>query len=198
RGIAEGLVFANGSLAHMTRKKESSSAIAHRGKRPRQKTVAEPMVRRLCAGGRRIRTIGSALDRQRFRGFVRVGTDLPAHRSSAVADLGVPIDVSGGGPRSRHSPPGSGVVTAWPGCRRWERIAERAAGRISKAAMPATGGGETNAIFAAEARGKILPRSLFQQRDHDQRGVNATPPGSHPAGSVLLPTGRVADRSAAR
>jgi len=29
-----------------------------------------------------IRTFSSALDRRRFRGFVRVGTDLPAHRSS--------------------------------------------------------------------------------------------------------------------
>ena len=37
---------------------------------------------RLFAGAEWIRTFSSALDRRRFRGFVRVGTDLPAHRSS--------------------------------------------------------------------------------------------------------------------
>ena len=42
------------------------------------------MVRRLSAGAEWIRTFSSALerDRQRFRGFVRVGADLPPHRSS--------------------------------------------------------------------------------------------------------------------
>jgi hypothetical protein len=32
-------------------------------------------------GGERIRIFSSALDRRRFHGFVRVGTDLPAHRT---------------------------------------------------------------------------------------------------------------------
>jgi len=47
-------------------------------------------------------------DRQRFRGFVRVG---PIYRRTGhltSAGLGIPIELSGGGPRSRHSPPGSG------------------------------------------------------------------------------------------
>jgi hypothetical protein len=42
----------------------------------------ELKVCRLPAGGKWIRTFSSALGRQRFRAFVRVGTDLPAHRSS--------------------------------------------------------------------------------------------------------------------
>jgi hypothetical protein len=41
-----------------------------------------PLVRRLSPGGERIRIFSSALDRRRFWGFVRVGADLPAHRSS--------------------------------------------------------------------------------------------------------------------
>ena len=40
-----------------------------------------------------------------------------------------------------------------------------------------------------------MPRSLDEQRDHDQSGVNATPPRSHPAGSMPPPAGRDADRS---
>ena len=36
----------------------------------------------LAAGGEWIRTFRSAVDEQQFRGFVRVGADLPAHRSS--------------------------------------------------------------------------------------------------------------------
>jgi len=42
----------------------------------------------------------------------------------AVAGLGTPIELSGGGRRSRHSPPGSGSVTPSPRCRRCKRIAE--------------------------------------------------------------------------
>src|SRR6516164_3703617 len=37
---------------------------------------------RLATGAKWIRILSSALDRRRFCGFVRVGTDLPAHRSS--------------------------------------------------------------------------------------------------------------------
>src|SRR6516225_8904429 len=37
---------------------------------------------RLATGAKWIRIFSSALDRRRFCGFVRVGTDLPAHRSS--------------------------------------------------------------------------------------------------------------------
>jgi len=62
----------------------------------------------LSAGAEWIRTFSSALDRQRFRGFVRVG---PIYRRTGhltSAGLGIPIELSGGGPRSRHSPPGSG------------------------------------------------------------------------------------------
>ena len=40
-----------------------------------------------------------------------------------------------------------------------------------------------------------MPRSLDEQRDYDQSGVNATPPRSHPAGSMPPPAGRDADRS---
>ena len=42
----------------------------------------------------------------------------------AVAGLRTPIELSGGGPRSGHSPPGSGGVTPPPHCRRCKRIAE--------------------------------------------------------------------------
>src|SRR6516164_2996105 len=41
-----------------------------------------------------------------------------------VAGLGMPIELSGGGPRSRHSPLGSGGVTPRPRCPRCKRIAE--------------------------------------------------------------------------
>jgi len=44
--------------------------------------AAEPMVRRLTAGGGWIRTFSSALGRRGVRQFVRVGADLLAHRSS--------------------------------------------------------------------------------------------------------------------
>jgi len=48
------------SRSHTDGSSFESIARQYRGKTPRQKTVAEPMVRRLCAGGRRIRTFGSA------------------------------------------------------------------------------------------------------------------------------------------
>jgi hypothetical protein len=63
-----------------------------------------------------------ALDRQRIRSSWGRSTGAPVIR--AVAGLGIPIDLSGGGPRSRHSPPGSGGVTPGLRCRRCERIAE--------------------------------------------------------------------------
>jgi alkanesulfonate monooxygenase SsuD/methylene tetrahydromethanopterin reductase-like flavin-dependent oxidoreductase (luciferase family) len=46
------------SRSHTDGSTFESIARQYRGKTPRQKTVAEPMVRRLCAGGRRIRTLG--------------------------------------------------------------------------------------------------------------------------------------------
>src|SRR6516225_11799654 len=42
----------------------------------------------------------------------------------AVAALGEPVELSGGGPRNGHSPTGSGGVTPRPRYRRCERIAE--------------------------------------------------------------------------
>src|SRR5208282_4708949 len=59
-----------------------------------------------------IRTFSSALDTQRFRWFRPSwgrSTGPPVIR--AVAGLGTPIELSGGGPRSRHSLPGSSGVT---------------------------------------------------------------------------------------
>jgi hypothetical protein len=44
--------------------------------------AAEAEFAGLAGGGEWFRTFSSALGRQRFCGFVRVGPDLPAHRSS--------------------------------------------------------------------------------------------------------------------
>jgi hypothetical protein len=58
------------------------------------------MVRRLTAGAEWIRTFSPALDRQRFVGFVRVGADLPAHRSSEQLPASAYRSICrGGGPR---------------------------------------------------------------------------------------------------
>ena len=58
------------------------------------------MVRRLAAGAEWIRTFSPALDRQRFVGFVRVGADLPAHRSSEQLPASAYRSICrGGGPR---------------------------------------------------------------------------------------------------
>jgi hypothetical protein len=60
----------------------------------------EPMVCRLTAGAEWIRTFSPALDRQRFVGFVRVGADLPAHRSSEQLPPSAYRSIcQGGGPR---------------------------------------------------------------------------------------------------
>src|SRR6516162_5893382 len=58
----------------------------------------------LSAGGSWIRTFSSALDRQRFRGFVRVGSIYrrPGHPSTCRPRH--TIELSRDGPRSRHSP----------------------------------------------------------------------------------------------
>ena len=59
---------------------------------------------RLAAGGSWIRTFSSALDRQRFRGFVRVGSIYrrPGHPSTCRPRH--TIELSRDGPRGRHSP----------------------------------------------------------------------------------------------
>jgi len=64
----------------------------------------------LCAGAEWIRTFSSALDRRRFRGFVRVGSIYrrPGHPSTCRPRH--TIELSQGGPRSRHSPRGLGGV----------------------------------------------------------------------------------------
>jgi hypothetical protein len=87
--------------------------------------VANGLRRRLFAGGRWIRTIGSALDRQQVS-WVRpsCGRSTGAPLIRAVAGLRIPIEVSGGGPRAATHHPDRDVVTPWPRCRRSERIAE--------------------------------------------------------------------------
>ena len=58
------------------------------------------IVRRLRAGAEWIQTFSPALDRQRFVGFVRVGADLPAHRTSEQLPASAYRSICrGGGPR---------------------------------------------------------------------------------------------------
>jgi hypothetical protein len=78
----------------------------------------------LSAGGRWLRTFSSALDSQRFRGFVRVGADLPTTGHPSSCRRRHTDRVVGGGPGSRHAPSGSEGVTPPPRCRRCKRIAE--------------------------------------------------------------------------
>jgi hypothetical protein len=80
---------------------------------------------RLSAGWEWIRTFSSALGRQRFRGLVGVGADLPAHRLSEQLPVSAhQSSCRAAVPRSRRSSPGSGGVTQPQ--RRWrrKRIAE--------------------------------------------------------------------------
>ena len=58
----------------------------------------------LSAGAEWIRTFSSALDRQRFRGFVRVGSIYRRPGHPSTCRLRHTIELSRDGPRSRHSP----------------------------------------------------------------------------------------------
>jgi len=72
----------------------------------------------------------------------------------------------------------------------------RAAAHAQAAATSATGAGELSLRFPFRPAGKsCLHRCI---NGAITIGVNATPPGSHPAGSMLPPAGRDADRSVAR
>ena len=56
----------------------------------------EPIVRRLTAGAEWIRTFGSALDRQQFVVSSELGPIYRRPVIRVVADLGEPIELSGG------------------------------------------------------------------------------------------------------
>jgi len=102
-----------------------------------------------------------------------IGLIVAVHRALAVLGLGPP-------PLEKPPEPDHPTISA-------ARLCRVSRMRVSR---PGTA---PSFVGAARARGCCVSYPL-----EFTIGVNATPPGSHPAGSMLPPAGRDADRSVAR
>ena len=106
------------------------------------------------------------LDSQRFS-WVRPswGQSTGAPVIRAVAGFGTPTELSSGGPRSRHSPPGSGGVILPPRCRRCQRIAEpKVRIRSPPADSPSLAG-----FLLPVSKSRQLPGGAGPARQHGQQ-----------------------------